>query len=143
MNQLELNNLVSYWKTVLGLGDWCIKATFVSSKRKTGEAVAALEYFDTTKDAKVYILRYEKRKGRLAKTLRDYEVDLVHELLHIHLDDHWNPTVREPYIAKERYIEATARALVALSRGNPYLFHPKEEEVCRARHKGTTKTTEI
>jgi hypothetical protein len=129
MNQLELNKLVAFWKTVLSLGDWCVTAKFVSSKKTIGGGVACCDIFETTKDAKIKILRFSGRSKQHKLTLQDYEVDLVHEMIHIHLDAEWEVKDRAGYVSKEKYIEAQARALIAIKRGNPYLFHPKEDDI--------------
>lgn len=125
MKKSVLVKHLNFWKDTLGLGAWTITVEFESSPAKVSNACADVLISNTTRDAKITILRHRYRKGRNRIPPLDYEIDLVHELLHIYVDKYWKPRNPSAFQQKEIFIEALARTLVSLRRGKPDVFLDK------------------
>jgi len=113
----QLQTLCDEWSQALGLGSWSIHARFTSHPPEADRGCALTEYSTTTRDAEITVLRFKYRDRKQLLTRSDYEVDLVHELLHLHTDLWVNlkpGSVR--WIKREQFIESTARALVDMKR---------------------------
>lgn len=107
-----------YWQTVLRLQDWDVRVTFCR-RHDLKHGVARAE-IDIYRRAHVRILDPIDQNPEDWPVDRDVEVSLVHELLHLQFYDVAKPKEDTPEdVALERGIEATARALVQLSRGAP------------------------
>jgi len=110
--------LLEYWKDKLGLRDWHIYVKFVNKNDdRSGQTCATNLISGTTRDSKIEILRLKYRKKLALIPPFDYEVDLVHEMLHIWVDKFWRPRSKAAVYRKEQFIEQLARGLVALRRG--------------------------
>lgn len=89
VTQGELNRLVQTWQRRLRLQDWKISAQFATQEELEDE-VAHIDYEDEEIWAKIKVLDRP-----------EVEADLVHELMHLRLDD-WETEYHEP--KKERAI---------------------------------------
>jgi len=113
----EIPGLLSYWKDKLGLRDWNIVVEFVNKNDdRTGATCATNLISGSTRDSKIDILRVKNRKGLALIPPFDYEVDLVHELIHIWVDKYWRPRSYNAIRRKEQFIEQLARGLVSMRR---------------------------
>lgn len=119
MTNPQLRRLTETWRELLGLNGWVINARFTNDASEIHDSgVADIEVSEGTREASIKLLRFRYRKndGLLIIT-KDYEVDLVHELLHIWVEQFRNPKLTERgSTTMEQFIESLARLLVALRR---------------------------
>lgn len=117
MTPVRLRELCDEWKHRLGLGGWTIEAEFTNRSRDVDDGCAMTEYSTSTRDASIKVLRHKYRSKKQLLLKKDYEVDLVHELMHLWLGRF--ETVQpgsERWMKLEQFVEAQARALVGLKR---------------------------
>jgi len=111
----NLKPYVIFWQDVLGLSEWEVRARYVREIPPDNTTCAQVEMSFSTKDAEIEILRYRYRSDRVVK--QDYEIDLVHELLHLWLDPIWKlKDGSMAFLHKEQFIESMARCLVYVRR---------------------------
>lgn len=113
---------LAFWQAVLRLQDWDIDATFVRRQDLTSTTALGQTTIDCYRRARVRILDPLDFTDREWPVDRDSEATLVHELVHLHLDDCHVPVQgadgRETaeWTAVERACETIARGLLALDR---------------------------
>lgn len=105
------------WQKKLRLQDWNVQVEVCRANDMPREALASIEHFEERKDAKLYLLapcdvplvENHFLRGEAA----NYDISIVHELLHLHLiplSEYDNPVKR---VAEEQVVNALSRALVA------------------------------
>lgn len=113
----------AYWQPVLRLQDWDVEARFARSHEMRSKTSLGQASIDAYRRARILVLDpLDYTSDDHWPIDRDPEATLVHELLHLHVDDcrvkesddlgRWTPE----WTALERAIETTARALVTLDR---------------------------
>lgn len=112
----NLEAICAFWQKVLKLQDWQISIKY-ERFHKMRDAKGALVWGTVTtipscKRAQVNVLTPSDCQGT---TEQDIEETIVHELLHIHINEVLRN--REDEIAEERTINALAEACVLLRRG--------------------------
>jgi len=115
MTQKQLEALLAEWQAVLRLQDWAVKARFAEPELLGG----GVAHCCTTSPRKLATIRIASPEtlSRDGDAERDPEADLVHELIHLHMDafapaDWTSPTG----VAMEQAIDLIAEALVKLKR---------------------------
>lgn len=114
MTQPQIENLLAKWQKILRLQDWHIKVRFVRGHEIAGYQARATIYLN-------YKQAIIKLRDPIDWTDKDFpddsEVDLVHELIHLHIRtfDSTKPETPEK-VALEQVDELLARALVGLKR---------------------------
>lgn len=107
---------VTVWQKRLRLQDWNVEVKLCRWNDMPQEAVAAIEYFEERKDARMHLLApcdIPLVANRfLGDEASNYDISIVHELLHLHLiplSDYENQTKR---VAEEQVINALSRMIV-------------------------------
>jgi hypothetical protein len=115
MIEEELLAKCAEWQKILGLQDWSITLKMKRAHDMPEDCGGTCNHMDSKRVAIVSILDPIDYPPN-AWVPHDMERDLVHELLHIHLE-HWE-TERDglEYYSKERAIHALSVALVNLHR---------------------------
>ena len=116
-NQRELDELLAYWQPILRLRDWKVSAVF-ADQTATQACSATTRIHVGHKSAKVYICEPSQIDPDW-QGVRDIEVTLVHELLHLHAAT-FDEVLKEGtrgHDHLEQMIELTAQALVKARRG--------------------------
>ena len=114
MKQKALENLLAEWQKILRLQDWQIKVSFARGHEIDGHQGRATIYLNF-KQALIQL------RDPIDWTDKDFpddsEIDLVHELIHLHLRtfDTAKPGTLER-VALEQVDEILARAFVGLKR---------------------------
>ena len=112
--QRDIENLLAEWQKILRLQDWDVKVLFVRG-HEIDDCQARIIHYDNHKQA---LLKLRDPIDWTAKDFpEDSELDLVHELLHLHMAPFVNTKpdkLEETCI--ERAIELIAGALVGLKR---------------------------
>lgn len=117
----EARDRLAYWQDVLRLKDWDIDVS-IERRREIGGGGLGCATIDCYRRARVRLcdpIDYDERDWPID---RDMEATLVHELVHLHLDDlrvvekDKDGKTTAEYVALERATETLARALLALSR---------------------------
>lgn len=114
----ELRAQLTYWQRVLYLQDWTIDIRVVRQWEMGDQhTLASCEWFIQRKDAIVRILHPNDLPGVSHRFLNgeecDYDISLVHELLHLH----FAPFHKEQdEVAHEQAINSISRALVKVWR---------------------------
>ena len=114
MTLSETTKLVAEWQTRLRLLDWDIEIRVIDNHESYGSIAGELKYkYATIK------LCSESTINRDWGGCQDYEVIIVHELLHLHGKgfDHKIKDGSQEDIAYETMVDLTAQALVAAKRG--------------------------
>jgi len=125
MSPKELRVLKDEWAKRLGLSGWSISVGFTSDPKKTDHGCALNEWSTKTMDSTILLLRQKYRPKVQKIGTVDYEVDLVHELLHLVFEAIDNTRAGSPKNNEfEKVIEHQAKVLVRLKREN----HGREEK---------------
>ena len=109
----EALELLEYWRNQLRLRDWEFEVIIEDSPEKTDNSFAMNGHNLNFQTSKIVILDPEKIPEQW-KGCRDFEVTIVHELLHTRFI-HSMP--KKCCCHEEMAIETTAKALVANRRG--------------------------
>lgn len=115
-SQTELNEALAYWQKVLRLQDWRITAEVVRGRQfDSATQTAGTNLCTGLKEAKITLrdpIDYESPRG----TPQDHELDLIHELLHLHLEPLIEVAAETNgcYLLKEQVIECLATGFVSL-----------------------------
>lgn len=119
MTSRQLQKLCDEWVNRLGLSGWMVQAKFTNERGEMyKQGYADVDISETTREVALRLLRFKYRDSKKNVLIsKDYEVDLVHELLHIWVEQFRkiNMTERD-YTVMEQFIESMARVLVALKR---------------------------
>ena len=113
-------NLLTEWKKRLGLHDWeIVLLDKVNPDELDSDADGDVEYIESTKCATIRIVNPELRKPALRDF--DYELILVHELMHCKLallmdGDDWEEGFQPRYL--HQIVDDLARALVKAKRND-------------------------
>lgn len=116
-----LRERAAYWQNRLALRDWEIKLG-IGRMHALGDGTLGETHCHSNKrQAKVNVLDPRDVDGQgfwFDGEVHDWEITLVHELLHLHFHDVFPrfPHKKPAGIAAERMIDAVAKALVALDR---------------------------
>lgn len=112
----DLQAICSFWQKVLKLQDWRITINyerFHKMRDKAGGLVwGDVRTVPTCKRAYIHVLHPGDNEGT---TEQDVEETIVHELLHVHINEVLRN--KEDEIEEERAINALAEAYVTLRRG--------------------------
>jgi hypothetical protein len=116
LTEEELRAKCAEWQKLLGLQDWVVTLKMKRAHDMPEDCGGTCDHMDSKRVAIVSILDPVDYPPN-AWIPHDMERDLVHELLHIHLE-HWK-TERESLedFSKERAVHALSEALVNLRRG--------------------------
>ena len=116
----ELHKQLLFWQHALYLQDWTISLRIVR-QWDMGDtvSVAQCEWYIERKDAIIKVLHPDDLPGVSSRFLNgeecDYDVSLVHELLHLHFAPFHR---KEDEIAHEQAINAISRGIVKTWRTN-------------------------
>jgi hypothetical protein len=131
ITQGEVEDIVTFWQTRLGLLDWDVRTNMKRHFRLDPGVDGLIETFTPKKQAFITLLNPLDRNPDFLDQF-DIEYTIVHELLHIHWEA-WKAQRVEEHLmnAEEQAVHCIARALVALHRFRPdlapdALFTPKE-----------------
>ena len=121
--ELELRKQLAYWQRVLYLQDWTVELRVVRRwEMSDNQTLAQCENHLQRKDAIIYVLHPHDLPGLASRFLNgeecDYDVSLVHELLHLHF---------APFRSND---DATfhEQAINAISRGIVKVWRNKDNE---------------
>lgn len=114
----ELHTQLAYWQQMLYLQDWTISLQVVRQWDMGDNcSVAQCEWYLQRKDACIKVLHPDDLPGVKSRFLNgeecDYDISLVHELLHLHFAPFH--TEKED-IAQEQAINAISRGIVKVWR---------------------------
>lgn len=122
IDQPQLERWLKKWQAVLRLQDWHI-AVEIKRDRDMDGALGRTNYRRKTKEGVIRILSpLDANPNTLYPTDHDYELTLVHELLHFHFAPFYVPAPDDPdetdavHVAQELAIDLIAGALVKLDR---------------------------
>jgi len=116
-----MSELCRYWQMVLKLQDWNIDVELCSTRDlerlKEGQRTAFNTVYPSLHKSFIRIKELEERYNEDGLE-EDMEVDLVHELLHLHFDGLYCDEKREiaAEVVHERALNAVAEALVTFRR---------------------------
>jgi hypothetical protein len=121
-----------FWQRILQLQDWHIHVRVVPHHHpKLNDGVAASEIYPERRDAIIRMVRPADLPSIAHDFLdgeeRDYDLSLVHELLHIHLSGLNIANDSPASVAEEQAINAISRGLITLARtkgGEELPTHP-------------------
>lgn len=121
--EAEIKKQAAYWQKLLYLQDWNLDIRVARQwEMEDPTVLAQCTWYIHRKDARIQVLHPSDLPGLAGKFINgeetDYDVSLVHELLHLHL---------APFDSKEKYHEiAQEQAINAISRGMVHLYrnHP-------------------
>ncbi len=111
---------LAYWQKVLYLQDWTVELRIVRQwEMADSGTLAQCHWYIQRKDAVVYVLDPQDLAGVASKFLNDeecdYDISLVHELLHLH----FAPFHREEdETFHEQAINSISRGMVKVYRDN-------------------------
>ena len=116
--ELELHKQLAYWQRILYLQDWTVELRVVRQWEMTDhQTLAQCENHLQRKDAIIYVLHPHDLPGLSSRFLNgeecDYDVSLVHELLHLHFAPFRN---NDDATAHEQAINAISRGMVKVWR---------------------------
>lgn len=116
----ELHKQLAYWQKVLYLQDWNIDLRICRIWEMDDNALASCEWFLQRKDAIIRVL-HSSDIGAFSQTFIndeecDYDISIVHELLHLHFAPFDNKDIEIPI---EQAINAISRGMVKTWRGTP------------------------
>jgi hypothetical protein len=122
----EANVDLAYWQAVLGLRDWDVKLKIVRFEDMQPKgAVAGISRYPSHRCAVLMVLDPvdNNQIGNPECWPQDHEYDIVHELLHLHVEESFDVVFDADEklwwrvdTAKERMINALARTLINLRR---------------------------
>ena len=109
---------VAYWQRILRVQDWKIEIEFWPHKAL--ESNVAKTIINHNNKSAVLILRYPDQLGAVehdwpAGEAADYDLSIVHELLHLHL----RPLDSTQVVAEEQACNLIALALIQVYRAQP------------------------
>jgi len=111
---------VRYWQEVLRLQDWNLDVRLCRTHEMRGDrqAIAQTEAFVHRKDAIMRFLHPMDTDTVSMNFLfgeeRDYDLNIVHELLHLHFTPFQRESETSEGVGQEQAIEAISRAIVKL-----------------------------
>lgn len=117
-----LTQQVGYWQEVLRLQDWNLEVRLARAHEMEGDnqPIAQTRIYPHRKDA---ILRFlhpmdiaSVEHKFLNGEAKDYDVNIVHELLHLHFEPFARPLSTHQGFSQEQAIETLSRAFVRLHR---------------------------
>lgn len=116
--ECELRKQLSYWQRILYLQDWNVDIRVVRQWEMGDQTtLAQCQWFIQRKDAIIHVLHPSDLPGLSGRFLNneecDYDVSLVHELLHLHFAPFHKA---DDEIAHEQAINAISRGMVKLWR---------------------------
>lgn len=115
----ELRTLCAEWQKVLRLQDWEATVTYARYWEFDGSYVGRNGYLLSSKTADIKLLDPLDHGNPNFIEKADTEVDLVHELVHLHFAPFMSDEKNSPiHTAQEQAIDLLAKALVSLKRGN-------------------------
>ena len=111
----------TYWQGILGLTNWHVHVYPVPANHpKLGDCLASCEMFEQRQDAIIRVVRPADLPSVAHNFLdgeeADYDLTLVHELLHLHFNTFAVPDGDPKGVAQEQAINAISRGLVKLYR---------------------------
>lgn len=110
------------WQQILRLQDWDVEVSIVRRSSIGHTTAIGLTTISTYRRARIRLLDPDDFTDDDWPIERDMEATLVHELVHLHLDDlhvrenHDSGRRTAENVALERAVEALARALLSLKR---------------------------
>ena len=110
----ELRERLKHWQKVLRLQDWIIIVDFAEGSVIHGDA--SNQHSASLKRARVLIASEETWKPSQYQPEHDMELDIVHELLHLHFSGMETPNEGPGCWSFEGGIECIATALIGLHR---------------------------
>ena len=122
MNLVEvLQRQCEYWQGVLGLQDWHIHVYPVPANHpKLNDGIGSCEYFQHRRDAIIRVMRPADLPGSSHSFLcgeeGDYDLTLVHEMLHIHFAPFAESDQTPTGVAQEQAVNAISKGIVGLYR---------------------------
>ena len=129
---LELLEMLRYWKAKLGITDWAVEVEVVPPNRLDKDVSADCTWMLSRRTACIRIGDAEKEDD--TTILHDTEMLLVHELLHAafghwhnRIDDAVALTRAEESVMCEQPIDQLAQSLVLLRRSSDLTFSFEEE----------------
>jgi hypothetical protein len=112
MTTRKLQSLLAKWQKILRLQDWDVTIEFKRYNFFNGEYNVAKTIFrEAIKSANVFIMADIDRFD--ANLSKDIELDVVHELIHLHTMTFGDEDYR---LSEEQATEAMAKAFVGLDR---------------------------
>lgn len=116
VTQAQLERRCRYWQKILGLSDWTVVAGFARSEAMSddgnqGECHVSFE----NREARIRIL-HPVDYPETSFVPQDWELTLVHELLHLHLDPIYRRVRGLAEELLEQTIQQVARSLIQLER---------------------------
>ena len=114
---------VAEWQEILHLRDWDVRVV-IKRHNQLGDDLGRVWISNSKRDAVIDLLHPDDYAGRelvcANPVVFDWELTLVHELLHIHFCDilsgDWDCEKSLEHRAAERMIDALANALIGLRR---------------------------
>lgn len=128
----DIKKQATFWQKILALQDWNVDVRISRQWEMSDQTtVAQIEWFLTRKDAILRVVHPTDLPG-LSKSFihgeeNDYDISLVHELLHLHFAPlGLDRSDKRNEIAEEQAINAISRGIVKLyrDRPTPELVHP-------------------
>lgn len=119
----EIQKQAAYWQDILALRDWAIGIRVCRHwEMEDHTAVAQCEVYLDRKDAIISVLHPTDLLGLTNRFLNgeeaDYDISLVHELLHLHFAP-FDTDDAQHEVAYEQAINAISRGIVRLYRTPP------------------------
>jgi len=116
--ECELHKQLAYWQRILYLQDWTVELRIVRQwEMADNQTLAQCEQHLQRKDAIIYVLHPQDLPGLSSRFLNgeecDYDISLVHELLHLHFAPFRN---ENDTTVHEQAINAISRGLVKVRR---------------------------
>jgi hypothetical protein len=120
----DIQKQAAYWQKLLYLQDWVLDVRVSRQwEMEDQTTLAQCSWFLHRKDAIIRVLHPSDLPGLSGKFLHgeenDYDISLVHELLHLHFAPLSNQKENYHAIAEEQAINAISRGIVNLYRSNP------------------------
>lgn len=117
-----------YWKKILRLQDWNVS---IEVRRKHEMAdpncIGCIRIFDEGKDAKIHLLSpvdlVTVEEGFIDHEELNYDITLVHELLHLHFQAFAEDDTTYKGMCQEQVINILSRALVGAYQAKAKLVH--------------------
>lgn len=123
---VELQKQLVYWQEMLYLRDWTVELRISRLwEMADNGTVAQCEWYLQRKDAIIRVLHPDDLPGLHDKFLHneecDYDVSIVHELLHLHFASFHN---EQDETAHEQAINAISRGMVRVWRAEQHIPPP-------------------
>lgn len=113
---------VAYWQQVLRLQDWNVDARVARAHEMVGDQqpIAQCDIYEQRKDAVLRVLHPMDlptvSQHFLFGEEKDYDLSIVHELMHLHFQPFQSAADTAQGLAQEQCIETVSRALLRLYR---------------------------